>query len=454
MYKIILAVRFMLSRRISYFAVAATGLCVFVAFVVITVLSGLTAQFKRYIHSCFCDCVISSKSLVGFGYYEQFMEVLGDSEIVECVSPVIRGYAHLRGISDSNQSHVHDRDAAMFVGIDAGMHSRVTAFGEWLSLHKGDAENAFVQAYDPNLPGCVPGVAFLFESDSEGNYKTTKELPRVRFEVSMFPLTAKGAPRRAGLGEVSTKTFYCSDYTQTGHIADWRVICLPFDEAQKLCGMGTEPKRVNALYVKFKPGVHLAKGCERISRLWGEFVEAKASAAGADLLDAVRVQTWKTHNRAIVAIADMQQTLMIVIFALVGMVAVFIVFAVFYMIVSQKSKDIGILKSVGVSDGNVLLLFLVFGLLVGILGSVVGALGGWQFIAHIEQIHDRIMGLFKFPLLVGLEYDIRDVPNQISFKVLAAVIFAALAACLVGALVPSWRAARLRPVQSLQVSRL
>jgi ABC-type lipoprotein release transport system permease subunit len=301
----------------------------------------------------------------------------------------------------------------------------------------------------------VPGIAFVFDGDGQGNYNNTPgELPRERFEVSVFPLTARGAPAKAGLGEVSTKTFYCSDYTHTGHRPDWDGVCLPFDHAQRLCGMDGRPKRVNAIYIKFKDGVSLSPGCEKIAELWRRFVKDKADVRGANLLKKVRVQSWKTHNRALVAMAETQQTFMIVIFGLVGIITVFVVFAVFYMIVSHKSKDIGILKSVGASNTNVLTLFLGFGLLVGIAGSVLGALGGWQFLVHIEQIHEKVFKLFEFRLSVPSEFEMKDIPNQIDMKVLAAVICSAIAACLAGALVPSWQAARLRPVESLQVTRL
>ncbi len=454
MCKFLLAIRFLLRRRVSYFAVAATGLCVFVAFVVITGFSGVTARFKDYIHDCYGDCILSTKSLVGFGHYEQFMDVLESTEIVEAVSPVIKGYAQIRTISDSNEIRQRNRRANMFVGIDPVAHSKVTGFGRWLGLHTDDPSAAF-EAEDSNVPGCVPGAGFLFDWDLDTKkLDIPEELPQVRFEVSVFPLTAKGAPLKAGLGEVSAKTFYCSDYTYTKYISDWTVFSLPFDQAQRLCGMDAEPKRINELYVKFKPGVVLEAGRSEIAKLWEQYRKGKAGVKGANLLENVRVKSWKTHNRAIVASTEIQQTFMIVIFGLVGIIAVFIVFVVFYMIVSHKSKDIGILKSIGVSNSGVLGLFMAFSLLIGLLGSLLGALGGWQFLVHIEQIHGWFKGVFDFGLSIPGEFDIEDIPNQINFRILSIIIVSAICACLIGALIPSWQAARKQPVEVLQVSGL
>jgi lipoprotein-releasing system permease protein len=452
MYKIILAIRYLVRRRISYFSVAATALCVFVVFVVITVLSGLTAEFKRNMHRAVGDCVVSSKSMVGFGYYEQFVNILDATDFVEAVAPVIKSYA----IVDYQYGTIERSDHGVeIMGVKPTAHSRVTGFGEWLEYDKGNVGNVFIPRYDPNLVGCVPGVAILFDRDSEGGYKIAEELPRVKFEVSSFPLTARGALAKAGAGEVNTKTFYCSDVAHSGLArADGNRIYLSFEDAQMLCGMGTGRKRVNGIHIKFKPGVKLDTGRDRIARLWQEFVEGKAGAPGANLLENVRVQTWKTYSRVFVAAVETEQTMMIVIFGMIGIITVFVVFVVFYMIVSHKSKDIGILKSIGASSASVLVLFLGFAFLVGVVGSAIGAVGGWQFLLHINQIEDWLFEHFEFQLWDRRLYAIGDIPNAIDLKVVAGIMLSAIFACFVGAAVPSWQAARCEPVDTLQVSQL
>ena len=145
---------------------------------------------------------------------------------------------------------------------------------------------------------------------------------------------------------------------------------------------------------------------------------------------------------------------MTVMFGLVGITTVFIVLVVFYMIISHKSKDIGILKSIGVSNGNIIILYLGFAFLVGLLGSAVGVVVGWRFLVHINEIEDWLFERFGFQLWDRTIYAIGDIPNQVDAKVLAVIIVSAIAACLVGALVPSWQAARLKPVETLQVTQL
>ena len=76
MYKIILPLRYLVKRRITLLAVAAVALSVFIASVVLTVMHGLVGDFKEKNHQFVGDCVVSTQSLVGFAYYEPFVEQL------------------------------------------------------------------------------------------------------------------------------------------------------------------------------------------------------------------------------------------------------------------------------------------------------------------------------------------------------------------------------------------
>ncbi len=453
MYKFVLAFRFLLKRRISYFSVFAVALCVFVILVVMTVLSGLTADFKKKTHLWSGDCVVSTKSLVGFGYYQEFIRILQKEKEIEAVSPVIKSYAIVKSLPGGNSSFYIDRTLEV-MGIEPASYSKVTGFSEWLKYTAGNIQNSFEQSYDVNLPGCIMGIGFLFERDTNGNYILPDQLPQVKVDVSCFPLTAKGALARAGTDIVSSKIFALSDVAHTGISSDWKTVYIPFEQAQLLAGMAGELKRANALFMKFTDGIALNAGCSKVKLLWDKFVEDKKGLAQSELLKNVKVQSWKVYNRDMVAVADTQQALMIIVFAMMAVITVFIVFVVFYMIVSHKSKDIGILKSVGISNGNIMLLFLFFAFLIGALGSSIGAVGGWQFLIHINQIEDWLFEQFEFQLWDRELYAIGDIPNSVDLRVLIIIILSAVSACLIGAFLPSRRAGRLQPVETLQVSKL
>jgi lipoprotein-releasing system permease protein len=168
----------------------------------------------------------------------------------------------------------------------------------------------------------------------------------------------------------------------------------------------------------------------------------------------VRVQSWKEYRRASIAPMENEQIEMTAMFCFVAVVVVFIIFVVFHMVISHKSKDIGILKSIGVSSVSVIELFSGFAFLVGLMGSCIGLLSGLLFLKHMNRIEDWLFDHFDWQLFDRTIYAIGDIPNQADPKVLVIIVLAAMVVCLVGALVPSWKAARQKPVETLQVNQL
>ncbi len=100
-----------------------------------------------------------------------------------------------------------------------------------------------------------------------------------------------------------------------------------------------------------------------------------------------------------------------------------------------------------------LTLFAGFAFGVGLIGSCVGTLGGWLFLARINRIEQWLYAHFGWQLWDRTIYAIGDIPNHVEPKVVAVIIASAIASCLVGALVPSYLAARLRPVETLHAQR-
>jgi lipoprotein-releasing system permease protein len=166
------------------------------------------------------------------------------------------------------------------------------------------------------------------------------------------------------------------------------------------------------------------------------------------------VQSWKGNRRAFIAAMEKEQTMLIAMFGFVGITTVFIVFVVFYMIISHKAKDIGILKSVGVSNTSIIQLFSGFAFLVVLLGSCIGLPAGWLFLHKINQIENWLFEHFEFQLWDRTIFAIGDIPNQVDFKVLLTIAGSAVLACLLGAMVPTLQAASSRPVETLRVNQL
>ncbi|MGD0573095.1 MAG: FtsX-like permease family protein [Sedimentisphaerales bacterium] len=460
MYKLILAFRYLYRRRISFLALAAVALCVFIVVVVMTVMDGLVGDFKRKNHNYTGDCVVGTESLVGFTYYEDFARIAERADYVEAVTPVIKSYV-LVGAESSSRNI-----GAELMGVDAAGFGRVTGFGRTLHYHKSDPSKAFNIKGDANLPGFVIGVDMWSLRNEKGEYYYDPNPAAMALSVTCFPLTAKGALTRAGTDMVNTKTFYFSDCSQSGLArVDGAVIYIPFEDAQTLCGM-TEPvpaspdglrragARASWIHIKFKPETNIEDGCQKIRLMWAKFCDEYKGKDNAELLSQVSVQSWKEHRRESIAGMEKEQAMLMMMFGLVGLTTVFIVYVVFYMIISHKTKDIGILKSIGASCSDVIVLFLGFAAGLGVIGSAVGIAGGIFFLRNINRIEGWLFERFGFQLWDRTIYAIGEIPHRLDLTMLAVVTGCAILACLAGAVLPSVGAARARPADVLQVSQL
>lgn len=449
MYKLTLAFRYLFKRRISYLALGAVALCVFIVVVVMTVMRGLVGDFKQKNHDYTGDCVVGTKSLVGFPYYEDFMRLLESEDFIECVSPAINSYvlANAEGASSSVGLEM--------TGIDPVLHSKVTGFAKALHYHKGDAARAFEPAGNMNSAGCVIGVELWLNRNSKGEYFYDPSPVEAAISVSCFPLTAKGALAKAGTGIINTKTFYFSDFSESGLArVDSSVVYLPFEDAQALCGMKEPIARASWLHIKFGPNVTIEDGCQKVRLLWAKFRDEMKDKQDARLLAQVSVQSWQQHRRQFIAAMEKEQVMLTAMFGMVGLTTVFVVFVVFYMIVSHKSRDIGILKSIGASFGDVVVLFLGFAAALGVAGSALGIAAGLLFLRDINAIENWLFEQFGFQLWDRTIYAIGQIPHRADLAMVLTVAGCAILACLAGAILPTVRAAQSRPVETLQVSQL
>ena len=139
----------------------------------------------------------------------------------------------------------------------------------------------------------------------------------------------------------------------------------------------------------------------------------------------------------------------ILLFMIVG-VAGFSILAIFTMIVSEKYRDIGIMKSLGASSCGVMSIFLGYGLLLGTVGCAAGtALGIWitRNINEIEMRLTKLTGRELFPRDV---YYFKEIPTNIDPLSVVLVNLGAIAIAVAFSLLPAWRAARLHPVRALR----
>ena len=161
-------------------------------------------------------------------------------------------------------------------------------------------------------------------------------------------------------------------------------------------------------------------------------------------------RSWMELNRTFFAALRHEKIIMAVILILIVLVAAFNIASTLIMVVMEKTKDIGILKSIGVSSRRIGAIFIVEGLIVGAMGLLLGNLGGlvlsWKLNAVVDFLEQRL-GLAVFPAEI---YYFQEIPVLVTPAEVLAINVFALAISLLAAWYPAQYAARLDPVQTLR----
>jgi lipoprotein-releasing system permease protein len=450
MYHVILPFKLFKSNRLTILAVLAVAVSVFTVIVVMTVMNGLTTDFIDKNHGFYSDCIISTGSLVGFADYNEFMTILNRQDYVQSATPVIDSFGLVVASSTGRNQ------ALNLMGIVPETHFKTTTFVDSLHYRKDNPQLAFVPSYNPDLPGCVIGIDLIEFRDEWGNYKQWAFLPRRSYEVTCFPLSPRGTLVKTGRSiSANTKTFYQSDNSNTGLAkVDGTTVYLTFNELQNMTGMNIEPKRTSAIYVKFKKGFRLEKSVERTAEIWKNFIETKTNPINIGLLKNVSVQDFKSYKRDSIAPMEKERAMMLLLFLMVGLITVFIIFVIFYMIVGRKNKDIGILKSIGASQFGITLVFLRYAVLIAIVGAAIGIASALIFLDNINDLEGWLYYKFGFQMWNREIYAIGDIPNKPGVALPVEVAVASIIACLLGAAAPTIRAARQNCVDILRVNNV
>ena len=132
---------------------------------------------------------------------------------------------------------------------------------------------------------------------------------------------------------------------------------------------------------------------------------------------------------------------------MISIVAIFLIFCIFYMIVVEKTQDIGIVKSVGATSEAIAEIFLGYGLIIGVLGGGLGLLFGYLIVHNINQLHAWMARALGVEIWNAETYAFDTIPNTMNPREVAIIVAVAVFASLLGAIVPAIRAARMHPIE-------
>jgi len=163
-----------------------------------------------------------------------------------------------------------------------------------------------------------------------------------------------------------------------------------------------------------------------------------------------RVLDWTQQNVAYFNAIQTERNVMFLILTLIIVVAAFNIISSMIMLVKDKTKDIAILRTMGATQGMILRIFFLAGASVGVMGTILGFILGVAFADNIEAIRQLLQRFTGTNLFSNEIYFLSTLPAKVEPDEVALVVGMAFALSFLATIYPSWRAARLDPVEALR----
>jgi lipoprotein-releasing system permease protein len=481
MYKLQLIRKYLLKRRIAWVALVAVMLCTAMVLIVVSVMGGWLRNFKGSFHGMTGDVIVSAKSLAGFPEYQQMIDQIRQLPEVAGAVPVIRtgalinidnqevsmvqvlGFPPDIGTVNDWPSTLHLDQAKRKQELLAATTRPSTTAEEKkrleadiaklpFSLHP-DVDYQYLVPRNPELARNRPGIIVtgtlvgLGRAKNAGMEMYRQHLYELPVTLTMVPVVGH---EQINMESVQPVPFWIVDDSKSRIFAmDNNDVYISFDEAQRDLRMSASEDggaRCSEIEIKARPGTDL------------DALKVKVIAITDKVRDqysipdyyGFRVQTWIDQQGAFIKAVENEVSLTTVLFGIISMVAVLLIFCIFYMIVVEKTKDIGIIKSVGATGAGILGLFLGYGLAIGVVGAAFGFGFAFYFVKYINELHAWLGREFGIVIWTPDTYQFDKIPNQMETRTVIWVLVAAVLSAVFGAMIPAIRAAGMNPVDALK----
>ncbi|MFH1551009.1 MAG: ABC transporter permease [Planctomycetota bacterium] len=432
MYTLFMAVTYLLKRRITLAAVLATALGVMVMVLVVSIISGYIARVEEILRGDTADLTIE---MAGYRdqhepirkYRDVIGKVSGVKHVVAC-SPIISEFAIITFKSKKY-------DWCQIYGIDPAREKEV---GEFRNYFKNPEKIDFDTLFSPEIHGdytpIILGESVIeleglgVGSNIELATSRSSGLAREQFKVIAFT--------HSGGFDIDSRRCYVS------LAAARRMLGLRDDQVTQIKVKIDDPERLTDVKLAIasalsNPGHQYAR-----SDTWSDEAE--------NVFGAYRISPWREMKRTELRAAenDLRILSFIVVFIMLG--AGFVIFAILVMIVFEKRKDIGIMMSVGSTWYGTISIFVIMGLIIGLLGIGLGLLLGKLASDNINSIGKAVETITGVKVFDAEIYKLEEIPSRFTWDSALWISAISMAVCLLSSTSAAIRAALVDPVKALR----
>lgn len=446
MYAPLLSNRYLRSRVIPLIAVAAVALCVALVIIVVSVMSGFLEMVRQAGRQLNGDVIISYP-INGIPGYERLAERLEAMPEVSAVAPLVDGWGLLRmPYPDGDEKAM---ETVQFWAVEPESFDRVTGFLgtlHWTPVTDGlrrtlgsrdfrrDLEESIGNDELATLvdeaaalrtmeldragalvprPGTVLGlhVSKANRRQEDGSVRPVTGHRSGSWWMPRFEVILSTLPPRTNLASPQAENVrlrVVNEFRTGLYMIDETRIIIPLEEGQRIMHLDaqalvdpvtgqptglTEPKRATQLLIRAAPGIHADALKPLVEATYDAYREAfiaeRNNAAFAPPTRGVGlvVQTWREQQARFIEPVEKERELMRTLFSLIYLVTAGLVLAIFWAIVHEKTRDIGVLRSVGASRAGICWIFLRYGFQIGVLGAIAGLGLGALIVRNINAIH-------------------------------------------------------------------
>ncbi|MCI0498409.1 MAG: FtsX-like permease family protein [Planctomycetales bacterium] len=445
---VLLCLRYLQHRRIVLLSIAAVALSCALLIATDSLFTGFISAVENSVGQHLGDIILEAPANRTITDYDTLIQSLREADCIRSATAVLSS----QGLLLSAPGKVR---AVRVWGIELPRRLEVAPLQDSLLFQKDKpaAQVGFGVPGEADVLGGIVGIGVLSRPDEttdEYDMEAVKEMLGRRMALTTGSVVqaqdgqseSPGSPVRFSRKVVR---FDLADVVMTGvNDFDESFVMLPIQPLSEAL-YPQRPPSANIIHIRLADGADEAQATAVVRGLWRRFAEGRFDWYGLAAIDSA-----KAMQARLIAEYKKQMGVLLLIFGLVSMGIILLVFCIFYLIVMTRRKDIGILKSCGLSSPSVAAMFVLFGTVVGIVGAAAGIGLGWLIIDNINAIEQAIASVFGIKLWKASTYLFARIPNTMHWGSVVWITASGIGAAAAGSLIPAIAAARIRPVEILQ----